>query len=176
MGEAAADGAARAHGAIGDAAGDPGEKAAGRIGDAAVLDGGMRDGGADGDRVRVLADGRQLGDARDVDQQRRLGEAQVEHRAQRLAAGQHLGTRRAGEHLQRFGHRRWPRVVEGYRLHAAAAFARARSIASTMRRGVIGETSSSAPRPASASLTALVMAAGGAMAPPSPMPFWPKRV
>jgi hypothetical protein len=28
----------------------------------------------------------------------------------------------------------------------------------------------------SASLTALVMAAGGGMAPPSPMPFWPKRV
>jgi hypothetical protein len=30
-----------------------------------------------------------------------------------------------------------------------------------MRRGVIGDTSSSAPRPASASLTALVMAVGG---------------
>ena len=55
-------------------------------------------------------------------------------------------------------------------------FVRARSIASTIRRGVIGETSSSAPKPFSASLMALVMAAGGAMAPPSPMPFWPKRV
>jgi len=53
---------------------------------------------------------------------------------------------------------------------------RARAIASTMRRGVMGDTSSSAPRPFSASLTALVMAAGGAMAPPSPRPFWPKRV
>ena len=124
---------------------------------------------------RVLRDGRQLGDARDVDEERRLGEAQVEHRPQRLAAGEDLGVGPAGEHGHGLGDRLRPRVVEGGRLHAAA-LARARSTASTMRRGVIGETSSSAPRPFSASLTALVMAAGGAMAPPSPRPFWPKRV
>ena len=128
------------------------------------------------DRLGVLAHRGQLRDACDVDQQLRLGEAQVEHGAERLSAGQNLGTGRAREHLQRFGDGARPRVVESYRLHAAAALARTRSIASTMRRGVTGETSSSAPTSFSASLTALVMAAGGAMAPPSPSPFWPNRV
>jgi hypothetical protein len=42
-----------------------------------------------------------------------------------------------------------------------------------MRRGVIGETSSSAPNGRNASFTALAMAAGGAIAPPSPMPLTP---
>ena len=85
---------------------------------------------------------RQLGDARDVDEQRRLGEAQVEHRAERLAAGQHLGTgrcRRASPRPRATVCR--PRVVESDGLHAASAFAAGAPpprIASTMRRGVIG--------------------------------------
>ena len=49
-------------------------------------------------------------------------------------------------------------------------------IAATMVPGVIGDTRSSAPSSFSASLIAFVMAAGGAMAPPSPKPFCPKRV
>jgi len=49
-------------------------------------------------------------------------------------------------------------------------------IASTIRRGVTGDTKSSAPSALSASLIALVIAAGGAMAPPSPRLFWPNRV
>jgi hypothetical protein len=79
----------------------------------------MRDGGADGNRVRVLADGRQLGDARDVDQQRRLRQAQIEHRPQRLPPGQHLGLAVARQHLQRFRDRSRPRIVEGDGLHLA---------------------------------------------------------
>ena len=123
-------------------------------------------------------DGGQLGDARDVDEEGRLREAQVEHGAERLAAGEHLGAGRALERAQGLGDGGGADVVEGGGLHAAAASARgrARAIASTMRRGVMGDTSSSAPRSVSASLMALAMAAGGAMAPPSPIPFWPKRV
>ena len=175
MRQAAADGAARAHGAVADAAGDPAQEAAGRIIDAAVFDGRVGHDRADGDELRVFRDGRQLRDARDVDDEPRLGEAQVEHRPQRLPARQHLGVGPAAEQGNGLANRPRPRVLEGCRLHAAA-FPRARSTASAMRRGVIGDTSSSTPRPFSASLTALVMAAGGAMAPPSPRPFCPKRV
>src|SRR5262244_95890 len=50
------------------------------------------------------------------------------------------------------------------------------AMALTMRCGVIGDTSNSAPSVRSASLTALAMAAGGAMAPPSPMPLTPNSV
>jgi hypothetical protein len=49
-------------------------------------------------------------------------------------------------------------------------------MAATIRSGVAGDTKISAPRPLRASLMALVMAAGGAMAPPSPRPFCPNRV
>jgi len=49
-------------------------------------------------------------------------------------------------------------------------------MALTMRCGVIGDTSNSAPSGRSASFTALAMAAGGAMAPPSPMPLTPNYV
>ncbi len=91
MREAAADGAAVAHRAVGDAVRDLAQESAGRIGNAAVLDGRVGNCGADGDRVSVLANGGQLRDARDVDQQRRLSQAQIEHGPQRLTAGQHLG-------------------------------------------------------------------------------------
>jgi hypothetical protein len=52
----------------------------------------------------------------------------------------------------------------------------AAAIASTIRLGVTGLTQSSAPSGRSASLMALAIAAGGAIAPPSPMPLTPKRV
>ena len=67
MGQAAADGPARAHGAIGDAARHASQKATGRIGNAAILDGGMRDRRTQRDGVGVLVHGGQLWDARDVD-------------------------------------------------------------------------------------------------------------
>ena len=69
------------------------------------------------------------------------------------------------------------RIAKGRRLHAGRP-SRARAVQHRleMRRGVIGECSSSTPSGLSASLTALAIAAGGAMAPPSPMPFTPNSV
>ena len=63
-------------------------------------------------------------------------------------------------------------VLEWSGLHACPRSA----IACRMRRGVIGETSNSAPSGRNASLIALAIAAGGAMAPPSPMPLTPNSV
>ena len=88
---------------------------------------------SDGDRSSSTRG--QLGDAGDVDQQPRLREAQIEHRPQRLAAGQHLGVgrrRRAGARPRRpiVGRA----VVEGDGLHAAA-FGRARARRSPRRCG-----------------------------------------
>ena len=57
MCETAANGAARAHRAVGDATRHAGEKAAGRIGHAAVFDGRVRHRGADGDAIAVLGHG-----------------------------------------------------------------------------------------------------------------------
>src|SRR5262249_34105427 len=51
-----------------------------------------------------------------------------------------------------------------------------RAMAATMRCGVMGDINSSTPSGRSASLTALAMAAGGAMAPPSPIPLTPNSV
>ena len=63
-------------------------------------------------------------------------------------------------------------IAERRRFHAAGLSAsRAARIASTTRHGVIGDCINSTPSGRSASLTALAIAAGGAMAPPSPMPF-----
>ena len=46
---------------------------------------------ADGDVVAVVADVRQVGEATDVDQHARLGEAELHHRQQAVAAGDELG-------------------------------------------------------------------------------------
>src|SRR5262249_40549823 len=54
---------------------------------------------------------------------------------------------------------------------------RPRSVmARMMRCGVIGDINNSAPSGRSASFTALAIAAGGAIAPPSPMPLTPNSV
>src|SRR5262249_6689367 len=139
---------------------------------------GVRDGGTEREAVRVLGDLGQLVNAGNVDEKRRLRQPQVEHRSERLAAREQLGLRRLGDQRQRLGQARRPDVVEAAGFHGAvlAPVLRARATASAMRRGVTGEINSSAPSGASASLMALVMAAGGAIAPPSPKPFWPKRV
>src|SRR5690606_17344688 len=112
------------------------------------------------DGVGFLADADELRQPRDVDQQTRLRQAQVEHGAEGLAAGQNLHVVTAGvrsEAADGIAERRRPVVIEGGRLHArASACRRASSIAATIRRGVTGETSNSAACPASASLMALV--------------------
>ncbi len=126
----------------------------------------------------LFARGLQFGDAGDVDNHAGGGEAQVQHGAERLPARHDLGVI-AGTDEQGHGlrHRARAQHLEGGRFHAALLFAaRAASTFSMMRRGVTGECSISTPSGRSASLMALVMAAGGAMAPPSPMPFTPKRV
>ena len=120
MGEAAADGAARAHRAVGDAAGDARKKATGGVWDAAVLDGGVGDSGADGDGVPVLGDGGKLGNARDVDEDGGPRQAQVEHRPQGLAAGEDPRSRRAAQRVEGLGDGGGADVVEGGGLHAAA--------------------------------------------------------
>ena len=90
MGQAAADRAAVAHRAIGDRAGDRGQGAIGGIGHAAVLDVGVGDAGADQKTVVLGLDAQQLGHGCDVDQQVGLRQAQIQHRPERLAAGQKL--------------------------------------------------------------------------------------
>ena len=66
-------------------------EAARRIGHAAVLDLGVRDARPENDRVLFFSDVAKLFDAADVDEQRRLHHAQIEHRAERLSARQELG-------------------------------------------------------------------------------------
>src|SRR5215831_1490858 len=61
-------------------------------------------------------------------------------------------------------------------LYGACDDACARRIAASTRRGVSGVSLTSAPNGASASRTALAIAAGGAMAPPSPIPLTPYSV
>src|SRR5262249_45471365 len=116
--------------------------------------------------------------AAEVDQQVGQGHAQVEHRQQRLAAGNRRGGRAVERQRgARFGHRLGRDVIERRRLHASASrMRRARSIASATRRGASGVSLKLAPISRKASATALAIAAGGAIAPPSPNPFTPYSV
>ena len=181
MGEAPPDRAAVAHRPVGDAGGHAGHHAVGDIGDPAILDIRVGHAGADDERAAVPVDPPQLRHAGDVDDAVGLDQPEIEHRSERLAAGHDLGRPvRAGDHGERGGKVAGPLHGEARRLHEAAvlseAVGRAARTASTMRRGVIGEWRSSTPSGLSASLTALAIAAGGAMAPPSPMPLAPNRV
>src|SRR5262245_37460518 len=97
-----------------------------------------------------------------------MHDTQVQHRAERLAARQELGLR--GQELERAREVFRALVVESRGLHFFFINA------STMRRGVMGDSVISTPSGASASFTAFAIAAGGAIAPPSPMPFCPNRV
>ena len=170
MGEAAADGAAVAYRAIGDARRRPAHQPARHVRHLAVLDRGVDHRGADCDPVFVLGNLAQLGDRRQIDQERGSRDPEIEHGAQRLAAGQRprLAVGRAQEAdrlLQACG----AGVVERRRLHRAPP----RRIASNTRRGVIGVSAISTPSPLSASLTALPMAPTGPIAPDSPTPLIP---
>ena len=90
MRNASADRAAIAHRAIGDAAGDVTEQAGEMIRNAPVFDVGMGDAGADLEVVACIGHRGELRDGRDVDQQIGLGQAEVQHRPKRLAAGEDL--------------------------------------------------------------------------------------
>src|SRR5262245_3657018 len=114
----------------------------------------------------------------DVDQKVGQRDSQIEHGQQRLAAGD-CGRRGAvrGQQCAGLGDGFRNCVVEYRRFHGWGFFARrARSIASETRRGVSGVSLKVAPISRNASATALAMAAGGAIAPPSPSPFTPYSV
>src|SRR5262249_6366607 len=114
----------------------------------------------------------------EIDHKIGLRDSQIEHRQQRLTTGDRDGCRTVGaqQGAGSCGALRKP-VVERDRFHRWASFARrARSIASETRRGVSGVSLKVAPISRNASATALAMAAGGAMAPPSPSPFTPYSV
>ena len=80
MGQAPADGPPIAYGPIGDPLGHCGKYSAGHIRHASVLDGCMRGAGTENKRAIVFLDPVELRDARDVDQQVRLDQPEVEHR------------------------------------------------------------------------------------------------
>src|SRR5262249_39635367 len=140
----------------------------------------LRHRGADLDLAVGLADGVELGNARDVDEDCGLDHAQIEHGDERLAAGEHARLLAVlGEKRERLLDRVRPRVVERARLHRPAparSFGRAGSGAATsawMRRGVAGNGTSFTP---SASAMALAMQAGTLMQLPSASPLAPSGV
>ncbi len=175
MGQRSANGAARADGPVGNPPRDILHHAPGRIRNLAILEFGMANGRPDGHgtgRILYPTQGRRRSQP---DHGGRAYQAQVQHRPQGLAAGHHLdvGARQLGQHLvDGLG----GGIIEIDGLHATASeavFSSARIRASRIRSGVAGMRVSSTPRSFSASLIALTMAPGGAIAPPSPTPFMP---
>src|SRR5580704_17023616 len=137
----------------------------------------MGDQRTDAEHVRRQRDLFEFLQATDVDEPIDDGDAQTEHRQQRLAAG---NRRRRYAVLGQCGacglQSGRADVVEGRGLHAAPSRRRARSIASDTRRGVSGVSLKLAPIARNASATALAITAGGAIAPPSPRPLTPYSV
>src|SRR2546430_9476029 len=118
----------------------------------------------------------EAGDAVDVDDERRPGQAQPHERQQRMASGQQLGVLVLAQEvdglLDRFG----PLVVErcrDHRLPSLLAFPFASRIVRHTRSGDMGRSMSVTPRWESASMTAFTTAGGEAMVPVSPTPLTP---
>src|SRR5262249_9173230 len=138
----------------------------------------LRDRGADLHLAVGLADRRELGDARDVDQHRRIDQPQVEHGEERLPAGKHPRVVAVlGEDRDRLLGGVGAHIVERMRLHARPPlFGRGGSAPARkpwMRRGVTGTDTSFTP---SASATALAMQTGTLMQLPSARPLAPSGV
>ena len=181
MSEAAADGAAVADRAIGDGRGHLAQHLAAGKSAARVLEARVGDAGADAPACAGVFDLLQRLEPRDVDQERGPRKPQVQHRSERLSAGQELWPLApAASDGQCLRHIAGTDVVERARPSCAATRGSldglARPIASSSRRGVSGVSVSSTPSGRSASLTALKITAGGAIAPPSPMPLMPNSV
>src|SRR3954453_17147305 len=135
----------------------------------------MRDAASDRYRLRRFIHALERGNPGDIDQEIGLHQAQIQHRPEGLAARQEFDrgvfaarSRHSGGKIGR------THVVETNRLNLWLRPACA--IACNTCRGVIGETRSSARNGRKASLTALMIAAGGAIPPPSPSPFTPNSV
>src|SRR5262247_440007 len=145
------------------------------LGKLAVFNRSMRRQSTDSNVGRGCGNVFELLQSPDIDQKVGQRDSQSEHRHQRLAAGDR-GRRRTIRSQQRAGVGDGFRncVVEYRRFHGWGFFARrALSIASETRRGVSGVSLKVAPMSRNASEIALAMAAGGAIAPPSPSPFTP---
>mgnify|MGYP003673429979 CR=1 FL=1 len=170
MGEAAAHRAAVAHGAVGDVARCGLHPATRGIGHLAVLDLGMGGGRAETDMIGAFGDRPQFRHGCDIDQPGGPGKPQVHHWPERLVAGHRLV---AGFGEKRLRQGICAREVECSCFHDVCPPVPAFASASRMRSGVSGMSDTSAPSGLSASFTALAMAAGGPIAPLSPMPFWP---
>ena len=80
MGQAPADGPPGAYGPIRDPLGHRGKHPTGHIRHTPVLNVCMRGAGTENERAIVFVDPVELGNARDVDQQVRLDQSEVEHR------------------------------------------------------------------------------------------------
>ena len=91
MGDRAADRAAVTDLRIADMAGGMGQQRRVLVQQIGGLDVAVAGEGADRDVVAAVTDVRQVGDAADVDQHRRLGQAQLHQRQQAVAAGEELG-------------------------------------------------------------------------------------
>ena len=178
MAKRSAHRAAIAHGPIGDIGGDALHRAARDIWRTAILDICVGDAGAQHEFVAPTLGLLEFGNRGDIDDHLRLHQPQIEHRPERLPAGDDLdGVVGLAQHGQRGLQIAGTFIAERRRFHAAGLSAsRAARIASTTRYGVTGDCISSTPSGRSASLSALTIAAGGAMAPPSPMPLTPNWV
>ena len=224
MRNAASDGAAVSHRAVGDSARGRGQPTVAGVRHGAVLDLGVGDGRAEENRFPVVAASPQIGAGTDVDEEVGLHQPQVQHRSERLSARDDLRVPfRRGEQLDRVGRVPGACVAEGGGLQDSAPVPGLMAVADTSRMAVrsdpafprtspgcprlraraygqtgtpqeaatassasmifastfsmvTGVESTSTPTVPSASLIAFAMAAGGPMAPPSPMPFWPNRV
>src|SRR6185503_16830346 len=134
---------------------------------------------SDGEDAVRLAQVVEIRRAVDVDEDARAREPEVQHGHEALTARQHLGgvavTRQDLYRLRRAAGRV---VLEGGGLHAEpprlARRAAPSAISSSTRDGPRGARVTRTPNGASASSTALAIAAGGEMAPPSPMPLTPR--
>jgi hypothetical protein len=135
----------------------------------------LRHRSADLDRADEIADNIERGEARDVDQHADVDQPQIEHRHQRLPAGQHARVVAIfGEQRNRLLGRIGPRVIERARFHVLSPFSACGGCSMAwMRRGVAGNITSSTP---SASAMALAMQAGVDMQLPSAMPLAPSGV
>ena len=128
----------------------------------------LRHRGADLDCLAEIADGVERGDPRNIDQHAGIDQPQIEHRHQRLPAGQHARVVAIfGEQRHHLLDRIGPRVIEGTRFHLFS------SSMAWMRRGVAGRIIFSTP---SASAIAFAMHAGVLMQLPSARPLAPSGV
>ena len=134
----------------------------------------LGDRGADLDGLAEIADDIERGDPRNIDQHAGIDQPQIEHRDQRLAAGENARIVAVfGEQRQRLLDRIGPHVIERPWFHFFGFIVCRLTNMAWMRRGVAGSVTSATP---SASAMALAMQAGVLMQLPSARPLAPSGV